>query len=287
MTTFKTGKRPATYSSKDIRFSDVRPSILNNAGVAETLPSLKSFGGGYGTDFSDWLMLGNGPCDDGSITSGYAEEGAGDCAWAGPAHEIMESAKNSSRTVPPFTCLNILNQYAEYLGLADAAALTASNDQGSDVRDVLTWRQQKGLLDTEGNVYKIGAFVSLELGNFQNLYEALYLFENVGIGINFPESAMDQFNAGQEWTVVNGAQIEGGHYIPLVGHPSSSVWTVVTWAQRQTVSQAFLAKYVDEAWAYIDAERYNQVTGKTLQNFTDADLEEYLTLLVQGTSNPS
>jgi hypothetical protein len=287
MTTFKLGKKAATYSSKDIRYSDVRPAVLDTADAATILPTLKNYvGGGYGMDFgaSNWLMLGNGPCDDGSITSGYAENGAGDCAWAGPGHEEMESAFNAGRPVPKFTCLNILNQYAEYLNLPNAAALNANNDQGSDVRSVLVKRQTNGLVDVDGNAYKIGTFVSLELGNLQNLYEALYLFEAVGIGINFPESAMDQFNSGQTWSVVPGAQIEGGHYIPLVGHPSTNVWTCVSWGRRQTMTQAFLTKYVDEMWAYVDPERYNAVTGETPQNWKDADLEKFITLLLQGQS---
>jgi hypothetical protein len=274
----KTGKRPATYSAKDWRFTDIRPKDLNVVDVQNALPNIRPFGGGYGTDFPDWGMLGNGPEDDGSVPAEdtAAQQGAGDCAWAGPAHEEMEAAHNAKRPIPKFTCYNILQQYSEYCGYD---LVTGDNDNGSDVREVLNWRVSKGLKDANNKVYKIGAYVALELGNFQDLYDALYLFENVGIGIEFPGSAMDQFNNGQAWSVVNGAQIEGGHYIPIVGHPTSNLWTVVTWAKRQLVTQQFLAKYMDEAWAYIDAERYNQVTGETLEHYKDADLEKYLTLL--------
>jgi hypothetical protein len=268
----KLGKQPATYDSRDIRYADVRPS-----GVS--LPNVPPPGGGYGTDFSDWLMLGNGPCDDGSVQSGWAAfQGAGDCAWAGPAHEEMEACKNAGRPVPAFTCLNVLQQYSAYSGYN---LQTGAGDNGSNVRDVLTWRQTKGLVDAAGAAHKIGTFVSLEPGNTDQLWEALWLFESVGIGINFPNSAMDQFNAGQMWSVVAGTAIEGGHYIPLVGHPVQNVWTCVTWAKRQTMTAQFLTTYCDEAWAYIDPERYNAVTGDTLQKFTDADLDKYITLFSQ------
>ncbi|MGO9957313.1 MAG: hypothetical protein ACLP50_15310 [Solirubrobacteraceae bacterium] len=268
----KLGKQPATYDSRDIRYADVRPS-----GVS--LPKVPPPGGGYGTDFSDWLMLGNGPCDDGSVQSGWAAfQGAGDCAWAGPAHEEMEACKNAGRPVPAFTCLNVLQQYSAYSGYN---LQTGAGDNGSNVRDVLTWRQTKGLVDAAGAAHKIGTFVSLEPGNTDQLWEALWLFESVGIGINFPNSAMDQFNAGQMWSVVAGTTIEGGHYIPLVGHPVQNVWTCVTWAKRQTMTAQFLTTYCDEAWAYIDPERYNAVTGDTLQKFTDADLDKYITLFSQ------
>lgn len=273
---FKLGKKPATYDSRDIRYADVRAS----AG----LPTIPKPGGGYGMDFGSagWGMLGNGPCDDGTVTSGYAAQGAGNCAWAGPGHEVMELTKNAKGEVPKFTCLNILNQYAEYLGLPDAAALTADNDQGSDVRDVFNWRQTKGLLDVDGNSHKVLIFVALEPGNVQQIWEALWLFENVGIGVNFPGSAMDQTNAGQQWSVVPGATIEGGHYVPLVGHPTSDVWTCVTWGMRQTMTEQWLTTYCEEAWAYVSPERYNAVTGETPQGWKDADLEKFINLVGQS-----
>jgi hypothetical protein len=268
----KLGKQAATYDSRDIRWTDVRAS-------APSLPPAPPPSGGYGGDFSDWLMLGNGPCDDGSIPKADAAfEGAGDCAWAGPAHEEMEAAKNAGRPVPPFTCLNVLEQYSAYSGYN---LKTGASDTGSNVRDVLKWRQKKGLLDTAGTAHKIGTFVALEPGNTQQLWEALWLFENVGIGINFPNSAMDQFNAGQMWSVVPGAKIDGGHYIPLVGHPLPNVWTCVTWGKRQPMTAQFLTTYCDEAWAYIDPERYNAVTGDTLQDFTAPELQKYITMVAQ------
>ena len=55
----------------------------------------------------------------------------------------------------------------------------------------------------------------------------------------------------------------------------------MTWGQRQTMTSQLLSTYCDEAWAYIDAERYLQVTGETPQGFRDADLEKYLTLVAQ------
>lgn len=261
---FKLGKRAASYDKRDIRFADVRPSGL-------ALPKIPKPGGGYGMDFgaTGWLMLGNGPDD--SVFPGY--RGCGDCAWAGPAHEEMEVAKNAGRPVPKFSGKTIVQQYSEYSGYDPQSG---NNDDGSDVREVLNWRQSKGLLDDSGNAYKIGTYVALEPGNVTQLWEALWLFENVGIGVHFPGSAMDQTNSNQMWSVVPGAQIEGGHYVPLVGHPSDQVWTCVTWGMRQTMTQQWLTTYCEEAWAYIDPERYNQVTGETPQRWKDADLEKYI-----------
>ena len=69
---------------------------------------------------------------------------------------------------------------------------------------------------------------------------------------------MDQFNAGQVWSVVAGMMndIVGGHDVPIVGHPGGGYWTCITWGQRQVMTYAFLQATCDEMWTYIDPERY-------------------------------
>ena len=79
-------------------------------------------------------------------------------------------------------------------------ARPASNptDKGSDVRaGARATGVKTGIVDAAGNRHRIGAYVKLERGNLTQLYQALYLFQVVGIGIRFPSSAMDQFHAGR------------------------------------------------------------------------------------------
>ena len=80
-----------------------------------------------------------------------------------------------------------------------------------------SYRRKTGVIDTKGKRHKIVAYLALTKGNLDQHVSAAYLFGAVGVGIQFPASAMDQFNAGKPWDVVSGAKIEGGHYIPLVG----------------------------------------------------------------------
>lgn len=280
--TLHLGRKSATYDSRDLQYAAVK------TGVA--LPPIPAPHGGYGTDFAYWGMGGNGPVDtdDRSLPANWtsAQDGAGDCTIAGPAHETMEADHNAGRPVAKFSAKACLEDYITLTKQANGTAynpVTGSGDTGLEVRSVLSYRQKTGLQDDTGARHKIGVFVAVEPTNFQDLWEALWLFEAVGIGIEFPESAMDQFNQGKPWSVVAGAQIDGGHYIPIVGHPAASVWTVVTWGKRQLVTPAFITKYCEEAWAYISAERYSAVTGKTLEGWKDADLEQYITL-VKGSS---
>ena len=48
---------------------------------------------------------------------------------------------------------------------------------------------------------------------------------------------MAQFNAGQPWTVVKRAKIEGGHYVSGVARRGGNL-IVVTWGREQVVDAA-------------------------------------------------
>jgi hypothetical protein len=265
--TFHLGKQAATYDKRDALYADFRRSLAA-AGKLPKVPTVF----GHGNDFADWLMLGNGP--DPTVAPGF--EGCGDCAWAGPAHETMELCQNAKRPAPRFDGKTVVDQYSEYSGYDPE---TGANDTGSNVREVLQWRATKGLKDADGTVHKIGPYVALEPKNLEHLLEAAYLFECVGIGIEVPESAQQQFAEGKPWSVVPGAQIEGGHYIPVVGRPNSMDVAFITWAQRTLMTDQFYATFNDEAWAYISPEQFKAVTGRDYEGYDEAQLEEYLHLV--------
>ena len=128
-----------------------------------------------------------------------------------------------------------------------------STDQGTVVRDALRYRRHTGIVDAGQQRHKISAFVALEPGNTSQVKEAIHLFDAVGIGFAFPDSAMDQFDAGKPWQVVAGAQVEGGHYVPLIGYDERYVYCV-SWGRLQPMTWRFFSKYTDEAWALLCRE---------------------------------
>ena len=226
------GKRPATQDSRDLMFS-----------TYVKVPALPTPPAQFGHETlfppKAWGMLGN--------------DEWGDCAWAGPAHETMILTTEGGHPAG-FTTAGVLGDYSAGTGFDANAGPPGSNptDKGSDVRVVLGYRRTTGIVDAAGVRHKIGAYVKLEQGNLTQLYQALYLFQVVGIGVRFPSSAMDQFHAGQPWDVVAGASIEGGHYIPVVAR--RDVIEVVTWGALQGMTEAFYTTYCDEAWAYVSTE---------------------------------
>ena len=118
----------------------------------------------------------------------------------------------------------------------------------------MAFRQKTGIADEHGNRHRIGAYLSIDTTNLAELWTALWLFEAVGVGLQFPASAMTQFRAGQPWSVVADSPIEGGHYVPLFSKQGATTCKVVTWGRLQTVEQSFLTTYMDEAWAYVSTD---------------------------------
>jgi hypothetical protein len=231
----KLGKHPATKDNRDLLFSKyVKPQEI------PTPPD--QFG--HETLFAPkaWGMLGN--------------DQWGDCAWAGPAQETMLLTKEGGNGVD-FAEAGVLSDYSAGTGFDPNAGPPGNNptDQGSNVRDVLKYRVNTGIVDAKGSRHKIGAYVALEPKNLNQIYQALYLFQVVGIGIQFPDSAMDQFHNGQPWSVVPGAKVEGGHYVCCVAKRDNI--DVVTWGALQPMTPEFFATYCDEAWAYISTEDLN------------------------------
>jgi hypothetical protein len=116
-------------------------------------------------------------------------------------------------------------------------------------------------------------YLALEPGNLGHLYQAVFLFGAVGIGLQLPQSALDQFDQGKPWSVVPGSPNEGGHYVPLLGRTASGL-AVVTWGDTQLMSEAFLTTYCDEAVAYVSQE--GLVDRKSPEGFDYAALLEDL-----------
>jgi hypothetical protein len=245
VTELKLGKQAARHDTRDLLFHDYRATV-------ESIPIARI---GYHHDIPAPIgMLGN--------------DSYGDCVWAGAAHETMLWNATQARAVP-FTDAAVLGDYGAVTGF-DAS--DPSSDQGTVVHDALSYRRHTGIADAAGLRHKLGAYVSLEPGNWRELLEALEVFEAVGIGFAFPGYAMDQFNAGKPWSYRPGGIIEGGHYVPIVGRPHVATISCVTWGQLQPMTRAFFHAYADECWGLLSAEMLG-ADGLSAEGFNYAALQ--------------
>jgi hypothetical protein len=259
----KRGKAPATYDKRDLKFRDFV--------VPERLPTPPSRFG-FGAVLSDWGMLGNGPDD--SVQQGFL--GAGDCVFAGADHETMLWSAAARHPVT----FSGANAIADYSALTGYVIGDDATDNGTNVRDALGYRRSTGVVDAAGARHVIGAYVSLEPGNWEELIQAAYVLLVVGIGIQFPDSAMDQFDRGEIWSVVPGARIEGGHYVSVTGRRAADDIGLISWGRRQGMTRSFYTTYCDEAWGIISVDELDN--GKNVRGLDYAALEAALKQLPAG-----
>lgn len=177
----------------------------------------------------------------------YLNDRYGDCTCATVGHIIQQLTTYGEGKTETISDADVIKAYSAVSGFNPA---TGANDDGAVIQDVLNYWRKQGI-----GGHKIVAFAEVDVNNMNEVRQAVNLFGNVYLGINFPNTAMDQFNAGKPWDYVRGAYSEGGHAINAVYYDvSDGKLKVITWGRVQEMTQAFWDKYVDEAWVVISEE---------------------------------
>jgi hypothetical protein len=127
---------------------------------------------------------------------------------------------------------------------------SGGQDSGLDMLTSLNEWRQNGWI-AAGKLYNIHSYAQLDITKQDELKYCAYLLRGAYIGIQVPQSAMDQFNAGQPWTVVSGSPTVGGHCIYIKAfNPIGPV--CMTWGAQQQMTWDFYETYCDEAYGVID-----------------------------------
>jgi hypothetical protein len=153
------------------------------------------------------------------------------------------------------------------------------------VHELFAYRQTAGLVDDAGQYHKVVGYAGLTPGDFDELLIAASLFDVVGIGIEVPDYAEAQFEAGQAWHVEHGFhRIEGGHYIPVVGRTDATTASVFSWGGVGGITQPFYEKFNTVAVVSLTEEMFTNGTtidGIDMQTLA-ADLPALNTGQVSG-----
>jgi hypothetical protein len=246
--TFKLGRWPARHTLRSMRSALVMaraldplgapPAASNDYTAAVTVP---------------WGILRN--------------DTLSDCVCADTGHTLMLRTANASSIVVP-TDNDVLALYEAVGGYVPG---DASTDNGCVEADMCTYLQKTGFLG-----HRSDATGSIDPGNLDHLRWCVQLFGACRIGVNLPQSAMDQFDAGQPWDVGGDATIVGGHDVPIVKYDGDYFY-VVTWGKLQPVTPAFITAYNEEAHAELFADWVrSQGTAPS-----GLDLEDLATKLAQ------
>jgi len=177
-----------------------------------------------------WMMLGN--------------DVVGDCTIADCGHqEMLRTANVGAITVP--TTSQVLALYSAITGYNPSDPNT---DQGADELTVIQYLTATGWLGNR----KLDGSANLDPTQLDQLKWAVCLFGASRLGLNFPDSAMNQFNAGDAWDYVAGAQLAGGHDVPIVKYDGDGTIWIVTWGKLQPVTPAFMAAKFDDGTPYVE-----------------------------------
>lgn len=160
----------------------------------------------------------------------------GDCTVAGVAHaiEAWNVEVNERDPIPTDE-----ETKAAYF------ALTGGADSGCVEADVLKTWHNEGLFG-----HKIAGYAPVGVHDLTGFHQAVAFYGGAYLGVALPASAQEQFAYQEEWDVVPGSPIEGGHCILAVGYDQHSV-QCVTWGSVVNVSYPWLAHYLTETWAII------------------------------------
>jgi hypothetical protein len=181
----------------------------------------------------------------------YGNDRLGDCVLAGIGHHEQQISLLGQGIEVRVSLADVIGGYSAVTGYDPD---DPSTDQGTYVQDAMSWWRKTGIAG-----HQIIAYASIDPADLTLVKQCINLFGAVGIGFNFPASAMSQFNRGEPWQVVTGAPIEGGHYV-MTGAYDPNYLDSITWAARQRMTPAFWRKYVDEVWVVIDDEMVSKLS---------------------------
>lgn len=223
-----TGKRPPKQH-RALQFADFHQA------TSESYPPVT-----YGSNFTDWLMLGNGP--DATVLPGF--KGAGDCVSAGSANSIaLDTATLATETVYP-SVQDVLTFYKTQN--PDYDPETGAGDGGMDIQTAMEAKMKNGFPGM-GDRHLVG-FAAIDHSDLDAIRAAISVGGTVGLGITISDTNQDQFGSGEMWTYDPKGKNPGGHYIILVGHDADGNFDAVTWGQQIKVAADFVGAAADEAW---------------------------------------
>lgn len=199
----------------------------------------------------------------------YRNDMYGDCVIAGRAHQTLRFEAFEQGVQIPITDSEVTTAYFNETGGMDSGLVM--------VTSLNYWRAGWIAAQKEHSIY---AYAEVNPKNHSEVDYGIYLLHGIYCGFSVPQSAIDQFNAGEMWTVSNtNTNIVGGHAIYVFAfYPTGPV--CMTWGRKQQMTWEFWDKYVDEAYVVVDNK------DEWLGSSSPVDVEALDDLLHEVTNTP-
>lgn len=176
----------------------------------------------------------------------FANDTYGDCVIAGRAHQTLRFEDIEQGSVLMISDKDVLKEYLKETDGVDSGLVVLSS--------LKLWRTPGWKVGKK--TYTIQAFAQVNFMEQDEVRQAIFADVGIALGVQLPNSAKAQIQAGQPWDVTSEPGSEpgswGGHYVYVSGYtPAGPV--CITWGRKQQMTWAWLEKYCDEAYAIFDA----------------------------------
>lgn len=189
----------------------------------------------------------------------WGNDAWGDCVIAGEANHLLRMERVEQRRT---ILLNDQDVIERYKSLSGAASPGDGNDNGLVILSAMqNWHNfgwMTGGIDRSGNHrnYSISAYGELEVNDRNQLRMASYALHGIHLGLMLPRAAQGMTSegvwhyegqSGPEWQPGSW----GGHLVYSKAFDPESL-EILTWGRKVKVTNEFVEKYADEAWAVVD-----------------------------------
>jgi len=178
----------------------------------------------------------------------------GDCVIAGEANHVFRLERLEQRRTVPLTDQDAIKRY---MMLTGCKAPGDAHDVGLEVIGAMrNWRSQGFQSAYKNRSYLIAAYGELDPQDGAQLRSANYLLHGIHFGFWLPAAAKQmtrnkvwdyQGQTGAEWQPGSW----GGHLVYSKAFDPDG-FEILTWGMKVKVTNAFIEKYCDEAWAVVD-----------------------------------
>jgi hypothetical protein len=182
----------------------------------------------------------------------WGNDAYGDCVFVAGANGLIRLERAESRRTLPIKDETVL---AKYKALTGCESPGDANDEGFVMLDAFRdWRNSGWQVGKKE--FKIAAYGELNPKDANQLRLAIYYLGGIHFGFALPITAQRQTDQGK-WDDVGDDRSEaqpgswGGHAVFAKAYDPYGI-TVLTWGMEVYATNAFIARYADEAWAVVD-----------------------------------
>lgn len=169
----------------------------------------------------------------------YDNDQLGDCVIAGIGHVVGVLTGNAGK---PFIIpdADIISLYSAIGGYVPGNPAT---DQGCDEVTALNYWENNGAAG-----HKIAGWMSVDATNQLESRTALYLFENLYLGVELPDAWINPVPQGPGfvWDVAGDPNPNNGHCFIAAGYDNAG-FTIDTWGMLGTLTNAAMSKYAGQS----------------------------------------